>query len=355
MIEIFKNLVKNVGVVEAIKMMGGFEVFKEIADNNPQFKPYLDKLKGSCSVEIYGSPEAYFDFHILDYEMDEDFVELTVDMIVDFKNLSGEEIFILKQWFGAVADDHGFEIYDIDLEIPTHQNLFIKSFNGKPYSWGGFDGLEISDEEAFELLDKTGKWDGMIRENDEMLSSNDGKSELSNQKQMLTKIWDKQGFATKDPMYMKLFHISAERDSDVESWVIEWNKKNNINPLKYFEDDGFKFHQSTISPHLFLCEDSTTVTITQDTVTGDMIIHRIDVSTQTESVDVWFEIIFDTITEPSFNGRTFDEMYDYDNMDEDEYYEILNSYRDNLHWGLNNYIEKKYTRKMGYYLELEWA
>ena len=54
-----------------------------------------------------------------------------------------------------------------------------------------------------------------------------------------------------------------------------------------------------------------------------MIIHRIDVSTQTESVGVWFEIIFDTITEPSFNGRTFDEMYDYDNMGEDDYDETF--------------------------------
>jgi hypothetical protein len=31
------------------------------------------------------------------------------------------------------------------------------------------------------------------------------------------------------------------------------------------------------------------------------------------------------------------------------------SYRDDLTWGLQNYIEKKYTRKMGYYLDLEWA
>ena len=86
MIEIFKNLVKNVGVLDAIKMMGGFDAFKEIADNNPQFKPYLDKLKGSCSVSYENSPEAYFDFYILDYDiMDGDFVELIVDMIVDFK------------------------------------------------------------------------------------------------------------------------------------------------------------------------------------------------------------------------------------------------------------------------------
>jgi hypothetical protein len=99
--------------------------------------------------------------------MDEEFVEIIVDMIVDFKNLSGEEIYLLKQWIGAVADDHGFEIYDIDLEIPSHQNLFIKSFNGRPYNWPGYEDV-ISDEEAFGLLDKTGLWDGMIREGESL-------------------------------------------------------------------------------------------------------------------------------------------------------------------------------------------
>ena len=351
MIEKFKLLVKNVGVLEAIKMMGGFDTFREIAENNPQFRPYLDELKGSCSVSHNGYPDAYFDFYIKDYEVqDENFGELTVDMIVDFSNLSGEEIYNLKQWFGAVADDHGFEIYDLDDNFPTHVNLYIKSFNGKPYTWPGYDDF-ISDEEAFELLDKTGLWEGMIRE-----SINESvEDDLKVAKQRLFKIWDKQGFAIKDPMIMKLFHISAERDSDIEQWVIEWNKKNNISPLKYFEEDGFKFHQLTTSPHLFLSYDSKTVTITQDNITADMIIHRIDVETKTESVDVWYELIYDTITEPGFNGKTFDEMYDYDNMDEDDYDEIMNSYRDDLTWGLQKYIDKKYTRKMGYYLELEWA
>ena len=351
MLEKFELLVKNVGVLEAIKMMGGFNTFKEIADNNPQFRPYLDKLRGSCSVSLVNTPDAYFDFFILDTDsMGDEFGELTVDMIVDFKNLSGWEIFRLKQWMCVVADDHGFDIYDLDVSIPRHVNLWIKSFNGKSYTWPGHEDV-ISDEEAFELLDKTGLWEGMIRENNERLS----RDKLDSQKQLLTKIWDKQGFATKDPMYMKLFHISAERDSDVESWVIEWNKKNKISPLKYFEEDGFKFH-SDVRPDLFLSENSKTVTITHDDITADVIIHRIDVDTKTESVDVWFEIIYNTITEPGFNGKTFYEMYVNDNYDDDEEYdEIINSYRDELTWGLQRYIDKKYTRKMGYYLELEYA
>jgi len=163
MVEKFHKIVEKVGLYKAISLFGGFQKFKKIVESQPELTQYLDELKGSCSVSLVNTPDAYFDFYILDYDiMDEDFVELIVDMKVDFKNLSGEEIYQLKQWIGAVADDHGFEIYDVG-NLPNHQNIFIKSFNGRPYNWPGYDDV-ISDQEAIELLDKTGKWEGLIRE-----------------------------------------------------------------------------------------------------------------------------------------------------------------------------------------------
>jgi hypothetical protein len=163
MVEKINNLIEKFGLSQAVKMLGGFHKFKKLVEDNPELNHYLDNFKGSCSVSTEG-PDAYFEFNILDYDiMDEHFVELIVDMIIDFKNLSGEEIYQLKQWIGAVADDHGFDIYDIDLEIPTHRNLFIKSFNGRLYDWPGYEDI-ISDEEAFDLLNKMGLWDGMIME-----------------------------------------------------------------------------------------------------------------------------------------------------------------------------------------------
>lgn len=163
MVEKINNLIEKFGLSQAVKMLGGFHKFKKLVEDNPELNHYLDNFKGSCSVATEG-PDAYFEFNILDYDiMDEHFVELIVDMIIDFKNLSGDEIYELKQWIGAVADDHGFDIYDIDLEIPTHRNLFIKSFNGRLYDWPGYEDV-ISDEEAFDLLNKMGLWDGMIME-----------------------------------------------------------------------------------------------------------------------------------------------------------------------------------------------
>lgn len=351
MVEIFKNLVKSVGIIEAIKVLGGFNVFKDFADNNPQFKEYLDMLKASCSVSFTNNPDAYFDFYIKDFDpQDENFGELTVDMIVDFSNLSGEEIYKLKQWFGAVADDHGFEIYDLEDNFPTHVSLFIESFNGRPYTWPGYENF-ISDEEAFELLDKTGLWEGMIRE-----SINESvEDDLKVGKQRLFKIWDGRGYASLDDMMMKLFHISQEHNYTVQDWVQEWNEINDVNPLKYLEEDGYKFYQPS-SPHLYFAEvDEKKIEFREPEISGDVLIHRVDVNTNDKSINVWMEIIFDTITEPRFNGRTFDEMYPDDGEDEDYYFGVVDEYRDEFMWLTHKYFDEKYANKMGYELEMDFA
>ena len=159
------KIIEKVGPFKAAKYFGGVEKFLKLLETIPGLDSIKEQFKGSCSVSYIGEesyPDAYFDFHILDYDiMDDDFVELIVDIKVDFSNLSGEEISELKKWIGAVANDHGFDIYDVE-NLPSHQNLYIKSFNGKPYTWPGYD--VIDDDEAFELLDKTGKWEGLIRE-----------------------------------------------------------------------------------------------------------------------------------------------------------------------------------------------
>ncbi len=70
--------------------------------------------------------------------------------------------YLQNSWNKYGEDNFTFEIYDVG-NLPNHQNIFIKSFNGRPYNWPGYDDV-ISDQEAIELLDKTGKWEGLIRE-----------------------------------------------------------------------------------------------------------------------------------------------------------------------------------------------
>ena len=222
MVEKFHKIVEKVGLYKAIKLFGGFQKFKEIVESQPELTQYLDELKGSCSVSLVNTPDAYFDFYILDYDiMDEDFVELIVDMTVDFKNLSGEEIYQLKQWIGAVADDHGFEIYDIE-NLPSHRNLFIKSFNGRPYNWPGYDDV-ISDQEAIELLDKTGLWEGMIREE---IFLNESIHFFKNEK------YDN------DPNYIKFKNVLTQLENKPGNKYTDFTDLDRTLKIKYVEPDN---------------------------------------------------------------------------------------------------------------------
>ena len=158
------KIIEKVGPYKAATYFGGVKRFLNLLKEIPGTDSVAEHFVGSCGVSHSQYPEAMFDFTILDVDrQDSQFGELTVDMLVDFSNLSGEEIYNLKQWMGAVADDFMFDTYDLDESIPTHVNLVIKSFNGKPYNWPGYEDV-ISDDEAFELLDKTGLWEGLIRE-----------------------------------------------------------------------------------------------------------------------------------------------------------------------------------------------
>lgn len=158
------KIIEKVGPFKAATYFGGVEKFLKLIKAIPGTDSVVEHFIGTCGVSHSQYPEAMFNFIILDTDRQDDhFGELTVDMLVDFSNLSGDEIYSLKQWMGAVADDFGFETYDLDESITTHVNLVIKSFNGKPYTWPGWEDV-ISDDEAFELLDKTGLWEGLIRE-----------------------------------------------------------------------------------------------------------------------------------------------------------------------------------------------
>ena len=149
------KIIEKVGPFKAATYFGGVQKFLKLLEAIPGTDSVAEHFVGSCGVSHSQYPEAMFDFTILDLDkQDSQFGELTVDMLVDFSNLSGEEIYNLKQWMGAVADDFMFDTYDLDESIPTHVNLVIKSFNGKPYNWPGYEDV-ISDDEAFELLDKS--------------------------------------------------------------------------------------------------------------------------------------------------------------------------------------------------------
>jgi len=168
------------------------------------------------------------------------------------------------------------------------------------------------------------------------------------------KHWNKIGYAVTDRTFMKLMNMPMSLYDASLDWVKEWNQEHNINPLKYLEDDGYKFHQSEISPHVYVCYDGRTLHITESGVSSDVYIHRIDVNTNDSTLDVSFEIEFDTLTD---NGRTLNDMFPPgdEEPDDDEYFRVVDECRDEIFLGVAQHFNRNYADKMGYNLEVEYS
>ena len=170
-------------------------------------------------------------------------------------------------------------------------------------------------------------------------------------KKSFRKIWDKRGYASIDENLMKLMRMPMHFHHLLIDWVIEWNEEHNIPPLKYFEEDGYEFHQSDISPHLYMSKDEKLMTFSDGDLSGDVRIGRVDVNTKDEDVIVWIDIDFSTIVD---GGSTFDELYPVED-DDDDYFRVVSEYRDEFLWLTAKHFQKNYTDKMGYVCEIEFA
>lgn len=170
-------------------------------------------------------------------------------------------------------------------------------------------------------------------------------------KKSFRKIWDKRGYASIDENLMKLMRMPMSNHHLLGDWVLEWNEEHNINPLKYFEEDGYEFHNSTYSPHLYMSKDVKQMTLSDGYLSGDVRFSHIDVNTKDKDVAVLIDIDFSTIID---NGSTFDELYPVED-DDDEYFRVVSEYRDEFLWLTAKHFQKNYTDKMGYMCEIEFA
>lgn len=170
-------------------------------------------------------------------------------------------------------------------------------------------------------------------------------------KKSFIKIWDKRGYASIDENLMKLMRMPMMYHHLLMDWVIEWNEEHNISPLKYFEEDGYVFDQSTSSPHLYMSKSDYEMTLSDGDLSGDVRFARVDVNTKDKDVTVWIDIDFSTIVD---GGSTFDELYPVEN-DDDDYFLVVSEYRDEFLWLTVKHFQENYTDKMGYICEIEFA
>lgn len=177
-------------------------------------------------------------------------------------------------------------------------------------------------------------------------------SALEAQKKMLFKVWDKQGYANVDLNKMKLFGLSSQDYVSVETWVREWNKENGVDPLKYLKADFTLFD---VKPGLYLTDETDRgrkLRFERNKISFLILIWQIEVSVPDRYVHFQMEIDLDSITE---NGRSiYEDLPDDDQNYDDEFYNLVEDYRDEVISIVNKVLQEKYTNKMGYDLETEF-
>ena len=178
------------------------------------------------------------------------------------------------------------------------------------------------------------------------------KSVIEAQKNMLFRLWDKQGYANIDLNKMKLFGLGFRDYTSIESWVREWNEKNGVDPLKYLKADFTLFE---VRPGLYLTDETDSgrkIRFERNDISFLVTLWGIEVNLPRQYIHMRMEIDLDSITE---NGRSiYDDLYDDDPNYDDEFYKLVEDYRDEVRSIVNKVLQEKYTSKMGYDLETEF-
>lgn len=175
--------------------------------------------------------------------------------------------------------------------------------------------------------------------------------------------WDKKGYATSHPTFLKLFSMPNELILSVENLVSEWNEEHNINPLSFLEKDFGPFYNSTVSNHIYIWGNKrgvySDIEVSNGYISAVARIHSMDYNENDKTLEVYCEVPMNTLRDREWNGKTFSQQYPYgyenddydadtdDGIDEDEYWDIYDEYRGEVNWLVNRYFYKNYTSKMG--------
>jgi hypothetical protein len=168
------------------------------------------------------------------------------------------------------------------------------------------------------------------------------------QKRMLFRLWDKQGYASFDALQSKLFGLSWNGYITISKWVSEWNEEHGIDPLDYLRKD-FKLVQT--APNKYVLDTSERhkeIFINRGNVTFKLILYMIEVYTDDRVMEFSFGWDIGSYKE---NGVGIFHDINPNELDDDEYYGMINEYRDTILVNTNHYLLEKYSNKMGYDFE----
>ncbi len=166
---------KQDDIFTSAKYFGGMSKLLELSKDNKELTDYIEsKSKGSIIIKGYEYKEKVeFNYYLLDFQLedidDDDYnhshVDLIVNLIVDYDNLSKEELLTIGKWAAEYCEDGTlYEVYPPKGLFPDDTVIYymvaVKEINGEPVPWKMYhllDNLEntVPDSKAFELIDKS--------------------------------------------------------------------------------------------------------------------------------------------------------------------------------------------------------
>lgn len=168
------NFLKKQGdIFSSSKYFGGLDKLREIGKTNPKIMDIITKSSyGYMEFQTGDRPgqtKTYrFDFYVLDYYMEDDMgggdynhAYLSIDLIVDYPNLTDNEILRIGQWVAEYCEDGGCD-YNISNKIFEDSMMMadVKKINGKDAPWESGSLLNnqsdiVPDVEVEELIKKS--------------------------------------------------------------------------------------------------------------------------------------------------------------------------------------------------------
>jgi len=184
-------------------------------------------------------------------------------------------------------------------------------------------------------------------------------------KKLLFSIWDKKGYATSDPSFLKLFNIPLNSQYIAEELVLEWNELNDTDVFKYFNDEFNVQKREPFGHHFneyYELEPKSNGYIrisNSDGLKSDVKLHSVDIDLERQNIVAYIEFDSSRTYPPNQNNLSFDEIYPYDDDEDedewDEWHEYYNEYREDVRWAFEKYFFKKYVSKTGYAFDVEFV
>lgn len=139
---------KQGGLFNSSKYFGGIDKLRELSKNDNELKELIDNnSKGWLDFRANGKSYE-FDYYILDYDIDEDtgweddsvHVYLLIDLIVDYPNLTPEELLTIGKWVAEYCEDNSLHTvrtpdYLIDKDQYGYYMVTVKKINGQDVPW----------------------------------------------------------------------------------------------------------------------------------------------------------------------------------------------------------------------------